>query len=109
MRKPLSCARCRVGCTGRDEIMNAAELNKARRLLCELGDSIRDAVLKARAETQGREFADVASVTAADTIYQVDKVSEEAVLAWFEQHWPREWPIELVMEGIEEDKPVSFP
>jgi fructose-1,6-bisphosphatase/inositol monophosphatase family enzyme len=89
--------------------MNIIDLNKARCLLCALGDFIRDAVLKSRTETQGREFAAVAGVTAADTIYKVDKVSEEAVFAWFEEHWPREWPVELVMEGIGEDQPVTFP
>lgn len=89
--------------------MKPTQLDKARRLLCSLGDHIRDTLLRARARTQGRQFANVAGQTAADTIYQVDKVSEEAVLGWFEKHWPREWPVELVMEGIEEDQPATFP
>jgi len=89
--------------------MNPSDLDKARQLLCALQDSIRDAVLHARITTQGREFASVAGVTAADTIYQVDKISEGVILEWFAKHWPREWPVELVMEGVEEDHPVTFP
>ncbi len=52
----------------------------------------------------------VAAVTSADTIYAIDKVSEATVLAWFEKNWPRRWPVELVMEGLEEhDGSVTFP
>jgi fructose-1,6-bisphosphatase/inositol monophosphatase family enzyme len=76
-----------------------ADCQRFRRLLCALQDEIRAAVIAARARA-GRTFARVAGVTAADTIYQVDRISEEAVLEWLEQHWPREWPLELVMEGL---------
>jgi fructose-1,6-bisphosphatase/inositol monophosphatase family enzyme len=51
----------------------------------------------------------VAAVTSADTIYAVDRVSEQAVMAWFAQHWPRRWPLELVMEGLEGPEAVTFP
>jgi hypothetical protein len=50
----------------------------------------------------------VAAVTAADTIYHVDRLSEHAIVAWFERHWPRNMPVELVMEGLEGDA-VTFP
>jgi fructose-1,6-bisphosphatase/inositol monophosphatase family enzyme len=50
----------------------------------------------------------VAAVTSADTIYVIDKVSEATVLAWFARHWPKHWPVELVMEGLEGDA-VTFP
>ena len=50
----------------------------------------------------------VAAVTSADTIYGIDKVSEATVLAWFAQHWPKRWPVELVMEGLE-GAAVTFP
>lgn len=49
----------------------------------------------------------VAGVTAADTIYAVDKVGERAVRAWFARHWPRTESVELVMEGLE--KTTTFP
>lgn len=50
----------------------------------------------------------VARVTSADTIYGIDRVSERAVLAWFAKNWPKRWPVELVMEGLEGDA-VTFP
>lgn len=49
----------------------------------------------------------VAAVTAADTIYAVDKVGERVVLDWMARNWPRAWPVELVMEGL--DDGTTFP
>lgn len=88
--------------------MTRSQLERARKLLCQLHLSIRDAIISARRRDAG-SFARVAGVTAADTIYQVDKVSEAAIARWFEQHWPKSWPVEIVMEGIEEGEPVTFP
>ncbi len=51
----------------------------------------------------------VTGVTAADTIYAIDKVGERAVLAWFARHWPKLEPVELVMEGLEARGAVTFP
>ena len=81
-------------------------LDHARRLLCALQVDLRDTLIAARAR-RAQSFARVAAVTAADTIYQVDRISEAAILAWFGRHWPRAWPVELVMEGAEEG--VTFP
>ncbi len=86
---------------------SAAQLERARRLLCALQDHIRDTLVAARGR-QAAKFARVAAVTAADTIYHIDRLSEEAILAWFEAHWPRTWPTELVMEGLE-DGVTTFP
>lgn len=85
-----------------------AVLEKLRRLLCALQDHIRDTVVTARRRT-GRRFADVAGMTKADVIYEVDRVSEAAILGWFEKHWPKTLPVQVVMEGIEEDQTVTFP
>lgn len=91
-------------------------LETARRLLCRLQDSIRDDLQRARASEsrrrggRGRDgFARVAAVTAADTIYGVDKVSEATVLRWLEKNWPRTAPVELVMEGLEGGEAATFP
>ncbi len=75
-------------------------LARFRRLLCRLQDHLREAVRAAQARG-ARRLTRVAGVTAADTIYAIDKVSEHAVFAWFEENWPEKWPVELVMEGIE--------
>jgi hypothetical protein len=87
--------------------MTRAQLSAARRQLCALQDHIRDTILAARRRDAAR-FARVAAVTAADTIYHVDRLSEHAIVAWFERHWPRSMPVELVMEGLEGDA-VTFP
>ncbi len=83
------------------------DLDHARRLLCRLQDAIRDSVRAAQRRGAAR-MTRVAAVTTADTIYGIDKVSEHAVLAWFGKNWPKRWPVELVMEGVEGDA-VTFP
>lgn len=88
--------------------MTSTQLSRIRGLLCALHNQIRDTLIAAR-DRDARRFADVARVTAADTIYHVDKLSEDAIFAWFEEHWPRSWPVELVMEGIEDAENVTFP
>lgn len=88
--------------------MTTVQLERARKLLCALQVELRDTLIAARAKS-GKTFARVAAVTAADTIYQVDKVSEAAIFAWFERHWPKKWPVELVMEGVEDGDEVTFP
>ena len=82
--------------------MTTAHLERLRRLLCALQNRIRDTVIAAR-KKQADRFADVAGVTAADTLYQVDRIGEAVILAWFEEFWPRGWPVELVMEGLDEE------
>jgi Archaeal fructose-1,6-bisphosphatase and related enzymes of inositol monophosphatase family len=88
--------------------MKDIRLEKARRLLCALHASIRETLIGARAR-QARSFAKVSAVTAADTIYHVDRLSEEAIVAWFEANWPKAWPVEVVMEGIEDGETLTFP
>ncbi|WP_337174090.1 hypothetical protein [Paludisphaera sp.] len=88
--------------------MTNADEDRARGLLCGLQDRIRDAVLAARDSHAAEELAEVAEVTAADTIYRIDKISESAVIAWFEANWPADLPVELVMEGVEDHVP-TFP
>ncbi|MDR0352579.1 MAG: inositol monophosphatase [Opitutaceae bacterium] len=83
-------------------------MQHARRLLCSLQNHIRQTLLDARARHAAR-FARVEAVTHADTIYHIDTISEAAITAWFERHWPRAWPVQVVMEGIEDDTPLTFP
>ena len=88
--------------------MTLRELQRARRLLCQLQDHLRNTIIAAR-KKHSRSFARVAAVTAADTIYHVDRLSEHAIIEWFEAYWPRAWPIEVVMEGEAEGEVVTFP
>jgi hypothetical protein len=87
--------------------MTRTSLPVLRRLLCALQNDIRKAFVAARPK-QGKKFSRVTGVTEADTIYYVDRLSEQAILAWFDEYWPRNAPVELVMEGLEGD-PVTFP
>jgi fructose-1,6-bisphosphatase/inositol monophosphatase family enzyme len=75
----------------------ARSADDARRLLCALGDHIRAAVVAAR----GIDMATIEGETAADTIYAIDRIADDALVRWFEQHWSG---VELVSEGL--DQPV---
>lgn len=86
-------------------MISPRNLERARRLLCGLQDTIRDRLIAAR--SRHRSFARVAAETTADTIYEIDRLSEEALVGWLEGHWPRSWPVELVMEGLETE--MTFP
>ena len=72
----------------------------ARRLLCELGDHIRDAVVGAR----GMDMAVIEGETMADTIYAIDRVADDTLLQWFEEHWTG---VEVVSEGLDESVVVG--
>jgi fructose-1,6-bisphosphatase/inositol monophosphatase family enzyme len=73
--------------------------DEARILLCALGDHVRDLVRASR----GIDMAAVAGETVADTIYAIDQVADDALVQWFEEHWP---DVELVSEGL--DEPVRI-
>jgi fructose-1,6-bisphosphatase/inositol monophosphatase family enzyme len=88
--------------------MNPVQLERARVLLCSLETRICNAVVAERNIGRG-DFAHVAGITAADTIYRVDRISEEAILAWFDEKWPDSWPVELVYEGIDGLDGMTFP
>lgn len=83
-------------------------LEKLRRLLCALQVHICDAVVASRG-VHAKSFARIAAVTAADTIYRIDRISEAAILTWFKKNWPRSLPVELVMEGLADGERVTFP
>jgi len=75
-------------------------------LLCKLQDHLRETVCRARDADTGQLLARVDSVTEADTIYHIDRVSEDCINAWFRANWPADLPVEVVMEGA---PPLLFP
>jgi hypothetical protein len=89
--------------------MTDIDLDGVRGLLCQLQDTVRDALIRARDSRPASSLAEVAEVTAADTIYRIDKVSEEVILEWFGRFWPAGWSVELVMEGAEGGDAHTFP
>ncbi|MGC1481219.1 MAG: hypothetical protein WA771_11985 [Chthoniobacterales bacterium] len=80
-----------------------------RTLLCQLGNAIRDAVIAGRSASTVDQLCQVAHESTADTIYAIDKISEEAITQWFVKNWPADQPVELVLEGVEDDAPLCFP
>ncbi|MCC5790074.1 MAG: inositol monophosphatase [Opitutales bacterium] len=89
--------------------LSTADWNTCRTLLCALENTIRDAVIGARLRDGADGFSAIAEVSEADTIYAVDKISEEAIFSWFAQNWPAEWPVQVIMEGIDDNTTVVFP
>ena len=87
--------------------MSRASHDDLRSLLCSLGIAIRDAVLLRRIGVSAANLAAVSGHSGGDTIYEVDKFGETAILAWFEKNWPAEWPVQVVMEGLEHE--LCFP
>ena len=59
--------------------MKPAARETGRRLLCALQDHLLGTLVAAR-RRGGRDFARVAGVTPADTIYRVDRIGEAAIL-----------------------------
>jgi fructose-1,6-bisphosphatase/inositol monophosphatase family enzyme len=76
-------------------VAHAPDHDHARRLLCALGDHIREVVVGAR----GIDMARIEGETVADTIYAIDQVADDILLQWFEEHWPN---VEVVSEGLDE-------
>jgi hypothetical protein len=83
--------------------------DQIRRLLLELGDYVRQCVHSAQGQNDVAALTEVSRESVSDTIYGIDRISEEAIAAWFADHWPATIPVELVMEGVDPKNPVTFP
>lgn len=88
-------------------MLTPAQCERARALLEDLGRHIRDSILESRERLSVEAMADVAEVTEADTIYHIDRLTEDAIIAWLERSWPDELACNLVMEGLEH--PLTLP
>ena len=89
--------------------MTEFEKERIRKLLCELGAFVRDHVISLRSTVEPEQLSSVSGVSESDTIYLIDKFSEESLLEWFSNSWPDDLPIELIAEGLEDQAPVLFP
>jgi hypothetical protein len=85
------------------------ERDEVRGLLLGLGGFVRQRLLLVRNEEGDTDFAAVAREDVADTIYEIDRVSEEVITAWFQTSWPPDLPVEVVMEGVDPAQPLTFP
>jgi fructose-1,6-bisphosphatase/inositol monophosphatase family enzyme len=86
----------------------AKDLEGLRVLLCRLQDAVLLAVAEQQRAAPRAQLTAIAADTKADTIFQIDKIAEGAALDWLSLHWPSSEPLELVMEGIE-DEALVFP
>jgi hypothetical protein len=82
---------------------------RLRVLLCEMQAAIQRDVITARDQSTFEDRSRIEAVTEADTVYQIDRVSEEAIVAWFEAHWPADLPVRVVMEGVTDEARLVFP
>jgi hypothetical protein len=89
--------------------MKLSESDRIRTLLLDLGDYVRQSVINARQEKDSADFAAISRQSVADTIYGIDRISEDAISVWFAEHWPATIPVELVMEGIDPERSVTIP
>src|SRR4029450_920568 len=68
-----------------------------------LHDQIRNAVVAACEQSALDELAAIAKEEAGDTIYAVDKISEELLVEFFTHEIAVHTPIVLIAEGLEPD------
>src|SRR6266550_5232005 len=67
-----------------------------------LHERIREAVVKACESARSEELAQVVKDEEGDTIFAVDRVSEELLIEFFEQEIAPTAPLVLIAEGIDE-------
>src|ERR1700751_1811324 len=89
--------------------MKISEPDRISALLLGLCDHVRQSVLNARRESDPGDLATISRESIADTIYGIDRISEDAITEWFTEYWPSTIPVELVIEGIDPQRPVTFP
>lgn len=88
--------------------LHTQEKEHLRSLLCQLQLSVLQAVLAKREQMRPDALSAITEVTAADTIYAIDRVADAAIEKWFSENWDANWPIEIIMEGVE-DRTLTFP
>ena len=66
-------------------------------------------ILDERQRHSTDELAALSESTAADAIYAIDKIADAAIMEWFDANWQKDWPIEIVMEGLEDEQTLCFP
>ena len=95
--------------TDNTQVLSVEERGELRELLCLLGSAVQRQVNDQRAGIGTDELSKVSTIFESDTIYAIDRISEEALLNWFEENWPSGFPVEIVAEGLEDKAPVIFP
>ena len=86
------------------------ELETCRQLLCKLGTTVRNTIQKTwEMGTENEALSEIAEEKEEDVIYKIDRISEATILNWLKKNWPDNMPLELVMEGLDSGKSVTYP
>lgn len=72
-------------------------------------DAVAAHVIAERDAAVFEDLSRVEAVTESDTVYRIDRISEDAIIEWFEAHWPEDLAVRLVMEGISDSRVLVFP
>ncbi|MFQ3270935.1 MAG: hypothetical protein ACI9A1_001254, partial [Lentimonas sp.] len=89
--------------------LSAADKETLRQALCDLERFILEAILKGRESHSTDELAAISEKTAADVIYAIDVIADQAIHTWFEANWSADWPVQIIMEGLEDSEILCFP
>jgi hypothetical protein len=80
-----------------------------RQQLCALQLHMLKKIVQERATRSTDQLASISEESAADVIYAIDKIADEAILEWFGTHWCTRWPIQIIMEGLDDASTLCFP
>lgn len=83
-----------------------SELENLLQIIRVLHEKIREAVVAACEETAVSDLSQIAKEEEGDTIYKIDRVSEELIVAYFNETIAQITPIVLIAEGLETGKIV---
>ena len=86
-----------------------ADKETLRQALCALERFMLETILSARRQHTNEELSAISEKTAADVIYAIDAIADQAIHTWFEANWPAEWPVQIVMEGLDDASTLCFP
>ncbi|CAA6679462.1 MULTISPECIES: inositol monophosphatase [unclassified Lentimonas] len=89
--------------------LSATDKETLRQSLCDLQHFILETILAERTKRNTNELAAISEKTAADVIYAIDVVADQAILTWFEANWSAEWPVQIIMEGLEDSETLCCP
>jgi len=89
--------------------LSSADQETLRQLLCALQRHTLEAILNERATRTTDQLAAITEQTAADVIYAIDTIADQSIFKWFEDNWPADWPVQIIIEGLDDAHTLCFP
>jgi hypothetical protein len=90
-------------------LLSSSDKETLRQQLCDLQRATLEAILNERTKRSTEQLTAIAEATAADVIYAIDTIADQAIFKWFEDNWLAKWPIQIVMEGLDDAHTLCFP